>query len=81
MAIARFKRNTESGKSSLILVKANKFVMSWTPVYVPADACAGMAEDQEFNIPDGYTLVPLVSEDGEPRTAKDGSILHSLVWN
>ena len=81
MAIFRFKRLTESGKSALILVKANKFQMAWTPVYVPAAAVEGMQPEEESTLPDGYSLVPIVDiETGEVRTAKDGSPLHTLCW-
>ena len=81
MAIFRFKRLTESGKSALILVKANKFQMAWSPVYVPAAAVEGMQPEEESTLPDGYSLVPIVDvETGEVRTAKDGSPLHTLVW-
>ena len=81
MAISRFKRLTESKKSALILVKANKFQMAWTPVYVPAAAVEGMQPEEESTLPDGYSLVPIVDIDtGEVRTAKDGSPLHTLCW-
>ena len=81
MAIFRFKRLTESKKSALILVKANKFQMAWSPVYVPAAAVDGMEVDEEGTLPDGYSLVPIVDvETGEIITAKDGSPLHTLVW-
>ena len=81
MAIFRFKRLTESGKSALIIVKANKFQMSWSPAYVPATAVEGMQADEEGTLPDGYSLVPIVDvETGEVRTAKDGSPLHTLTW-
>ena len=81
MAIFRFKRLTESGKSALILVKANRFQMSWSPVYVPSAAVEGMQAEEEGTLPDGYSLVPIVDiETGETRTAKDGSPLHTLCW-
>ena len=81
MAIFRFKRLTERGKSALILVKANKFQMAWTPAYVPAAAVEGMQPEEESTLPDGYSLVPIVDIDtGEVRTAKDGSPLHTLCW-
>ena len=81
MAIFKFKRLTESGKSALILVKANKFQMAWSPVYVPAAAVEGMNADEEGTLPDGYSLVPIADlETGEVRTARDGSPLHTLCW-
>ena len=81
MAIFKFKRLTESGKSALIIVKANKFQTVWTPAYVPAAAVEGMNPDEEGYLPDGYSLVPIVDiETGEVRTAKDGSPLHTLCW-
>ncbi len=81
MAILKFKRLTESKKSALVLVKANKFQMAWTPAYVPADSVEGMNEDETCFCPDGYTLEPIVDvETGEVRTSKDGATLHTLVW-
>ena len=81
MAIFKFKRLTESGKSALIIVKANKFQMNWTPAYVPSASVDGMNEDEEGTLPDGYSLVPIVDvETGEVITAKDGSPLHTLCW-
>ena len=56
MAILRFKRLTESKKSALIIVKANKFQMSGSPAYVPADSVEGMQADEEGTLPDGYSL-------------------------
>lgn len=80
MALAQF--HSERGtKSALILVKANKFCMSWSPAYVPRTACEGMTQGDAFSIPDGFKLVPIVdSTTGEVRTAKDGSVLHQLAW-
>ena len=81
MAIFRFKRLTESKKSALIIVKANKFQSIWSPAYVPADSVEGMQADEEGTLPDGYTLMPIVDiETGEVITAKDGSPLHTLTW-
>ena len=81
MAIFRFKRLTASGKSALIIVKANKFQSIWSPAYVPAAAVEGMNADEEGTLPDGYSLVPIVDvETGEVRTARDGSPLHTLCW-
>ena len=81
MAIFKFKRLTESQRYALIIVKANKFQMAWSPAYVPAAAVEGMAADEEGTLPDGYSLVPIVDiETGEVRTARDGSPLHTLCW-
>lgn len=95
MAILKFKRLTESGKSALVLVKPNKFQMQWTPAYVGADAVEGMVIDEVCNIPDGYSLAPIFvldtttnkpvvdAETGEfqQMRAKDGSPLHTLCWS
>ena len=79
MAIARF-HSDRGEKSSLILVKANQFVFGWNCAYVPRAAVAGMEQGQEFHIPDGYKLVPILSEDGTPRVTKDGEPLHQLAY-
>jgi len=81
MAIATFYRITESGKSALILLRKNAFSFEQVPVYVPAKPCEGMEQGDEFEIPEGYTIVPMLNEDGTNRTTKDGSAnLMMLVW-
>ena len=71
MALATFHSN-RGEKSALILVKANAFVFSATPVYVPRTALAeDIKEGDTFTIPDGYTLVNMIDvETGDPRTTK-----------
>lgn len=34
----------------------------------------------EFKIPDGFKFVPIVDENGEPRTTKTGETLHQLAY-
>lgn len=81
MAIAKF-HSFRGTNSALILVKANAFVFSSTAVYVPKDAIpAGMAEGATFEIPDGYTVAPMIDiTTGEVRTTKDGQTLHILQY-
>lgn len=79
MALAKFHSN-RGEKSALILVKANQFVFNWSPVYVPRAAVEGMTEGQEFQIPDGFRLVPITDEDGVIRTTKTGEQLHMLAY-
>jgi hypothetical protein len=78
-------------KSALIFIKANAFVFAGSPVYVPANAIPADAEEGDsLEIPDGYTLVPMVGEDGTVRRTKDtqdadgntvpGSVLHMLAY-
>ena len=79
MAIATF-HSLRGEKSALILVKKNKFEFSATPVYVPATAVEGMEEGEQFELPDGFSVVPMVGADGEERTTKTGEVLMMLVW-
>lgn len=80
MAIAKF-HSFRGEKSALILVKANAFVFNATVVYVPKEAIpAGIKEGDSFEIPDGYTLAPMVDADGVARTAKNGETLHILTY-
>ena len=81
MAIAKF-HSFRGTNSALILVKANAFVFNSTAVYVPKDAIpAGLDEGGSFEIPDGYTVAPMVdSTTGEVRTTKDGQPLHILTY-
>ena len=41
---------------------------------------AGVTEGASFEIPDGYTLAPMVDQDGVVRTAKNGEPLHILTY-
>lgn len=80
MAVAKF-HSFRGQKSALVLVKANKFQMVATPAYVPKEAVEGIKEGEEFTIPDGYRLAPMVdAETGEARTTESGAQLHTLVW-
>ncbi len=79
MATATF-HSFRGEKSALILVRANMWVFQGTPVYVPKEACKGFVEGQTFEIPDGYKLVPMVDENGEPRVTTTGETLHTLAY-
>ena len=80
MAIATF-HSLRGEKSALIMVKANKFVFSATPCYVPRAAVEGLTEGATFEIPDGFKLVDIIdSETGEVRHAKDGTPLKQLAY-
>ena len=67
-------------KSALLLVKANAFVFGSTPCYVPRDAVAHLSEGDTIEIPDGYTLVPMLNQDGTERTTNDGTPLKVLSY-
>lgn len=79
-------------KSALIGVTSNEFQFGWDHAYVPrksvekytpmVDSEGEKTEEYDtFEIPDGYTLVPMVDEDGEVRTAKNGEPLKVLSWS
>ena len=67
-------------KSALLLVKANAFVFSSSPVYVPRDAVAGLSQGDTIEIPDGYTLIDMVNEAGITCTTEDGITLKVLRY-
>jgi hypothetical protein len=80
MAIAKF-HSLRGEKSALIMIRANKFQFSATPVYIPREAVTGLEPGQELEIPDGYRVVDFLDiETGEVRTTKDGIELKTLVW-
>ena len=80
MAIATF-HSLRGEKSALILIKANKFVFSTTPVYVPRAAVEGLQPGDTLEVPDGYRLVDIIDiETGEVRITKDGVPLKQLVY-
>lgn len=74
MAKAKF-HSFRGEKSALIMVKRNAFEIQSHPVYVPKDAVIAVLGDtpekgDAFDIPDGYTLAPMLDENGAPRTTK-----------
>jgi len=81
MALAKF-HSLRGEKSALVMIKANAFVFSATPVYIPKTALPeGIKEGEEFPIPDGFIIVDMVdAETGEVRAAKDGSPLKVLAY-
>jgi len=80
MATAIFHSN-RGDKSALILVKANAFVFQATPVYVPRTAIPpARNKGGTIEVPDGYTLVDMLNEDGTPRTTEDGITLKMLSY-
>lgn len=81
MAIAKF-HSFRGDKSALLLVKANAFVFAATAVYVPKEAIpANVKEGDSFEIPDGYTIAPMVDPTtGDIRVTKDGAQLHILTY-
>ena len=60
-------------KSILVMYKENAFQFG-TPVYIPRSAWSNGKQGDTMEIP-AMELVPLVGENGEERTAKDGSVL------
>lgn len=94
MAVAKF-HSDRGTKSALILVKANQYVMNFSPVYVPRDsitesqrtATVVQVEGKDvdvfpvFQIPDGFKLAPMIDvETGEVRTTNSGEPLHTLAY-
>lgn len=81
MANVKFNRLTKSGKSALVLVKKSILEFNADPCYIPIEAAkhylncepSEMEKGMAFEIPDGFSLVNMTDENGEPRTTKDGS--------
>lgn len=81
MAHVKFNRVTESGKSALVLVKGSILEFQAKPVYIPIDAAKHflqcepeeMEKGMAFEIPDGFKLIDMTDENGDPRTTSDGS--------
>ena len=76
MATAIFHSNRGT-KSALLLVRPNAFVFSATPCYVPRTAVANLSEGDTIEIPDGFSFVDMLNEDGTPRTTepdKNGNV-------
>ena len=68
-------------KSALILVKNHALELDSTPCYVSRDAVAHLSEGESFEIPDGFSLIPMLEEDNKtPRTTKDGAVLLKLSY-
>jgi len=81
MAIATF-HSFRGEKSALIMIKANPFVMSASPAYIPASAVPSTTEKgATIEVPDGYKLTPFVDfTTGEVRKTKEGADLHVLTY-
>ena len=86
---AKFNRFTTSGKSAVVLIKANAFQFNSSVVYLPAQAvldaldCTAdeAVKGMPFDIPSGFDMVDMVdSETGEVRQTKDGVNLKQLEW-
>lgn len=86
MATAIFHSNRGT-KSALLLVKNHALELRSTPCYVSRQGIpAGVQEGESFEIPDGFSLVPMRNEDNTPRTTepdKDGnvSVLLELTYS
>jgi hypothetical protein len=83
MAKALLVKFTE--KSACCMVPPNKFAFSRKPVYLDKDAFEGIELGTEVEIPDGYTFIPMLDKDKNPRTTKPDEngevhILQTLTW-
>lgn len=77
---------SQSGKSACISTKANKFATARTVGFVASqpeflDENGEAKEGYEFDLPTGWTLEPMVTEDGEPIVTKDGEQKNRFQWN
>jgi len=82
MALAKYIRKTESGKSAICMVRTNRFVFNASPVYIPIAAVEGIVKDQEFEIPDGYELMPWIDyETKKVRRTEEGIPLKVLSYD
>ncbi len=81
MATAIFHSN-RGDKSALILVKNHALELTATPCYVSRQGIpSGVEEGDSFDIPDGFSLIPMLGEDNEtPRTTKNGEVLLQLTY-
>lgn len=60
------------GKSSALLLMGNGFTYGKIPVYVPKSFIPEDFEPgDEFFLPEGVEIIPMVNQDGEIRTATD----------
>ena len=89
MAIAKF-HSLRGEKSALLLVKVNPLELTSSPAYVSREGVTYFAKkeaselekDDTFEIPDGFTLVPMVdTETGDARTAENGNVLMMLSYS
>ena len=79
MATAKFHSMKE--KTALILVKKNILELQAHCAYVPKEAIPeGIEPGESFEIPDGFQLVPMVGEDGNAYTTKNGDVLNMLAY-
>lgn len=77
---------SKSGKSACISTKANKFATARTVGFVACqpefvDEEGNAKEGMEFDLPAGWELEPMVTEDGEPIETASGEQKMRFQWN
>ena len=72
---------SKSGKSACISVVANEFATNRTVGFVRnSESLQDKKEGYEFDLPDGWHLEPMTTEDGEPILTKDGQQKMRFQW-
>jgi hypothetical protein len=78
---ATFHYVTKSGKSACISTVANQFSTNRTVGFVKnASIFDGQEEGYKFELPGGWHLEPMVTEEGEPILTKDGQQKQRFQW-
>tara|TARA_B100000482_G_C12327604_1_gene187418 strand:+ start:122 stop:376 length:255 start_codon:yes stop_codon:yes gene_type:complete len=77
---ATLKYFSQSGKSAFITTASNPFSMDSIAGYVNASSILNLEPGSTFKMPQGFTLKPMVNEDGEPFTTKSGEVRMKFVW-
>lgn len=81
MSIARFVKVTESGKHACIMARKNAFDAVEHVGYVRMNtALEGKVKGDEFDIPDGWSIVNKQTVEGETLSTKDGEPLSFFTW-
>ena len=77
---ATLKYFSQSGKSAFITTASNPFSMDSIAGYVNASSISNLEPGATFKMPAGFTLKPMINEDGEPFTTKSGDVRMKFVW-
>ena len=80
LVTSTLKYFSKSKKSAFITTASNPFSMDKVAGYVLADSILNLEPNDTFKMPGGFTLKPMLNEDGEPFVTKNGEVRMKFVW-
>ena len=80
LVTSTLKYFSKSKKSAFITTASNPFSMDKVAGYVNASSILNLQPDDTFEMPGGFTLKPMLNEDGEPFVTKNGEVRMKFCW-